>query len=161
MYRGRSDPFAVPSNATLSGAGWVSPRVLSLRRSSGSSAPGRGRVTRTRCDRCDCGERGQGRRSRIDVADRGRRPAGPRRRERAISPNVRSRRTEGGHMTTVPFAPSAADPAAALRLLERRFPATPVWFGPYTRNWWALSNDRLIEAETPRALGEAIAAAAE
>src|SRR4051812_29100982 len=64
-------------------------------------------------------------------------------------------------MTTVPFAPSAADPAAALRLLERRFPATPVWFGPYTRNWWALSNDRLIEAETPRALGEAIAAAAE
>jgi hypothetical protein len=63
-------------------------------------------------------------------------------------------------MSTPTSAPSAVDPAA-LRQVMRRFPATPIWFGPWTRRWWALTADRLVEAETPAALGYALAACAD
>jgi hypothetical protein len=46
--------------------------------------------------------------------------------------------------------------AMALHLLRRRFPGTPVWFGSFTRRWWALEGDRLIEAATAEELGRVL-----
>lgn len=68
-------------------------------------------------------------------------------------------RPEGGDMITIPYAPRAADPAETRPEPEHRFPAIPLWFGTHTGHWWALVDDRLVEAETPEALGEAITAA--
>jgi hypothetical protein len=39
------------------------------------------------------------------------------------------------------------------RVLARRFPGVLVWFGPYTRRWWAMVSPprqpRLLEASDP------------
>ena len=43
-----------------------------------------------------------------------------------------------------------------LHLLRRRFPTVILWFGQSTRHFWALVDDRLIEAETPQELANAI-----
>ncbi|MBC6456975.1 hypothetical protein [Actinomadura sp. HBU206391] len=60
-------------------------------------------------------------------------------------------------MSTPTPAPSTVDPAEPRQVMAR-FPTTPIWFGPYTGHWWALAADRLIEAETPAALGDLLAA---
>lgn len=39
------------------------------------------------------------------------------------------------------------------RALSRRFPNVPIWFGEHTGHWWALADDRLIEAESAGDLG--------
>ncbi|GAA2096766.1 hypothetical protein [Actinomadura alba] len=43
-----------------------------------------------------------------------------------------------------------------LHLLRRRFPTVTLWFGHTTRHFWALVDDRLIEATTPQELANAI-----
>jgi hypothetical protein len=43
-----------------------------------------------------------------------------------------------------------------LHLLRRRFPTVILWFGQATRHFWALVDDRLIEAESPQELANAI-----
>ncbi|MCO5997532.1 hypothetical protein [Actinoallomurus rhizosphaericola] len=47
-----------------------------------------------------------------------------------------------------------------LAVLSRRVPGTPIWFGAYTRSWWALIPPpvgwRLIEALDPEELTRAI-----
>ncbi|GAA2113511.1 hypothetical protein [Actinomadura alba] len=43
-----------------------------------------------------------------------------------------------------------------LHLLRRRFPAITVWFGQATHHYWALVDDRLIEANTALKLADAI-----
>src|ERR1700754_511802 len=43
-----------------------------------------------------------------------------------------------------------------LHLLRRRFPTVTLWFGNATRHFWALVDDRLIEAKTPQELATAI-----
>jgi hypothetical protein len=52
----------------------------------------------------------------------------------------------------------------AIGVLRRRFPGTPIWFGPYTRSWWAALPPpvgwRLIEALDPEELTRAIIHAA-
>jgi hypothetical protein len=60
-------------------------------------------------------------------------------------------------MSTPTTAPPAVEPVTTRQVMER-FPTTPVWFGPYTGNWWALAGDRLIEAPSPEELGELLAA---
>jgi hypothetical protein len=45
----------------------------------------------------------------------------------------------------------------ALGLLMARFPDVPIWFGNATRRWWALEDDRLIEAVTPEELERVLA----
>ncbi|MFD0900571.1 hypothetical protein [Actinomadura sediminis] len=54
-------------------------------------------------------------------------------------------------------------PDAVRRLcgeLERQLPGVLAWYGNETGSWWAFvpvtSGDRLVEAETPRGLREAI-----
>ncbi|WP_344893492.1 hypothetical protein [Actinomadura meridiana] len=52
---------------------------------------------------------------------------------------------------------TAVDHAAEVDALERRFPGWTIWFGPFTRRWWALPpKDRdvgdFLEADTPRRL---------
>ncbi|NVI86943.1 hypothetical protein [Actinomadura sp. BRA 177] len=44
------------------------------------------------------------------------------------------------------------DPDQIRRDLEAAFPGVRAWFGEYTGHWWALVNDRLVEADTPRQL---------
>ncbi|GAA2096404.1 hypothetical protein [Actinomadura alba] len=43
-----------------------------------------------------------------------------------------------------------------LNLLRSRFPSIPLWFGQATRHFWALVDDRLVEAKTPEQLASAI-----
>ncbi|GAB3989628.1 hypothetical protein GCM10029978_115250 [Actinoallomurus acanthiterrae] len=54
--------------------------------------------------------------------------------------------------------------ADAMMVLRRRFPGTLIWFGPYTKSWWALMPPpvgwRLIEAADPEELTRAIIYAA-
>ncbi|GAA2302299.1 hypothetical protein GCM10010402_71600 [Actinomadura luteofluorescens] len=46
------------------------------------------------------------------------------------------------------------------RRIEARYGATAVWFGYFTRRWWALVDlVWLVEGKTPDRLGEAIVAA--
>ncbi len=40
------------------------------------------------------------------------------------------------------------DPDQIRRDLEAAFPGVRAWFGEYTGHWWALVNDRLVEADT-------------
>lgn len=45
------------------------------------------------------------------------------------------------------------------RRIEARYDATTVWFGYFTRHWWALVDlSWLVEGKTPDRLGEAITA---
>ncbi|GAA2120656.1 hypothetical protein GCM10009780_80920 [Actinomadura alba] len=44
------------------------------------------------------------------------------------------------------------DPAVGLKMLRARFPDVTTWFGAATRHWWALIDDRLVEADTPTEL---------
>ncbi|MCW2900468.1 MAG: hypothetical protein JWO67_2733 [Streptosporangiaceae bacterium] len=39
------------------------------------------------------------------------------------------------------------------RALSRRFPSVPIWFGEHTGHWWALADNRLIEADSAGDLG--------
>ncbi|MEV4000980.1 hypothetical protein [Actinomadura sp. NPDC049753] len=61
-------------------------------------------------------------------------------------------------------ADTAMDDPAPIRALEARriqasYGATSVWFGRFTRRWWALLPEaRLVEASTPDQLGRAITA---
>ncbi|RKS76500.1 hypothetical protein BZB76_1856 [Actinomadura pelletieri DSM 43383] len=49
---------------------------------------------------------------------------------------------------------------AEARRIQARYGARTVWFGYFTREWWALVDDaRLVEGATPDRLGEAIMAA--
>ncbi|RKS79267.1 hypothetical protein BZB76_0719 [Actinomadura pelletieri DSM 43383] len=49
---------------------------------------------------------------------------------------------------------------AEARRIQARYGATTVWFGYFTREWWALVDKaRLVEGATPDRLGEAIMAA--
>ncbi|MEV5828347.1 hypothetical protein AB0L25_22590 [Spirillospora sp. NPDC052242] len=52
---------------------------------------------------------------------------------------------------------TADDHAAEVDALGRRFPGWTIWFGPFTRRWWALPPRELdvgdfLEADTPQAL---------
>ncbi|WP_242901485.1 hypothetical protein [Actinomadura terrae] len=52
---------------------------------------------------------------------------------------------------------SADDHAAEVDALGRRFPGWTIWFGPFTRRWWALpprgaGSGEFLEAETPQRL---------
>jgi hypothetical protein len=48
-----------------------------------------------------------------------------------------------------PIAPTPAPVRdEALAQLQCRFPGIPVWFGNFTRHWWAVFGDRLFEATT-------------
>lgn len=52
---------------------------------------------------------------------------------------------------------TADDHAAEVDALGRRFPGWTIWFGPFTRHWWALPpKDRdvgdFLEADTPQRL---------
>ncbi|MEV3923269.1 hypothetical protein [Actinomadura coerulea] len=50
--------------------------------------------------------------------------------------------------------------ALEARRIEARYGATAVWFGYFTRHWWALVDLAwLVEGKTPDRLGEAIVAA--
>lgn len=40
------------------------------------------------------------------------------------------------------------DPDQIRRELEAAFPGVRAWLGEYTGHWWALANDRLVEADT-------------
>ncbi|MEU5878269.1 hypothetical protein [Spirillospora sp. NPDC047279] len=49
----------------------------------------------------------------------------------------------------------ADDHAAEVDALRRRFPGWTIWFGLFTRHWWALPPrdcdvDEFVEAETPQ-----------
>ncbi|WP_433475829.1 hypothetical protein ACQPZP_01615 [Spirillospora sp. CA-142024] len=48
------------------------------------------------------------------------------------------------------------DPDEIRRELEAAFPGVRAWLGDYTGHWWALANDRLVEADTPRQLADRI-----
>ncbi|URM97275.1 hypothetical protein LUW76_24590 [Actinomadura madurae] len=48
------------------------------------------------------------------------------------------------------------DPDQIRRELEAAFPGVRAWLGEYTGHWWALANDRLVEADTPRQLADRI-----
>ena len=48
------------------------------------------------------------------------------------------------------------DPDRIRRDLEAAFPGVRTWLGEYTGHWWALANDRLVEATTPLLLAEKI-----
>lgn len=50
------------------------------------------------------------------------------------------------------------DPDQIRRDLEAAFPGVRAWLGEYTGHWWALVNDRLVEAVTPRLLADEIRA---
>lgn len=39
------------------------------------------------------------------------------------------------------------------KALARRFPSLPIWFGEHTGHWWALADNRLIEADSAGELG--------
>lgn len=41
------------------------------------------------------------------------------------------------------------DPAAAVAVLQEAFPGVPIWFGGFTRHYWAHVGDRLVEADHP------------
>ncbi|GAA2096576.1 hypothetical protein GCM10009780_43860 [Actinomadura alba] len=56
-------------------------------------------------------------------------------------------RTRGDSNVNVPYE---------LHLLRRRFPTVTLWFGHATRHFWAVMDDRLIEAQTPHGLASAI-----
>jgi hypothetical protein len=58
-------------------------------------------------------------------------------------------------MTAAPFGDAAAW-RRELAVLERDFPGVQVWFGCYTRRWWALYAGRLLEGRTPAHIGEQI-----
>jgi hypothetical protein len=61
-------------------------------------------------------------------------------------------------MTTTWAPPLPCDEeTGALGLLMARFPDVPIWFGNATRHWWALEDDRLIEAVTPEELERVLA----
>ncbi|MGI5201646.1 hypothetical protein ACQEU6_08700 [Spirillospora sp. CA-108201] len=50
--------------------------------------------------------------------------------------------------------------AAEARRIKAIYGVTSVWFGRFTREWWALVDRvQLVEGSTPDRLGEAIAAA--
>ncbi|WP_021595965.1 hypothetical protein [Actinomadura welshii] len=48
------------------------------------------------------------------------------------------------------------DPDEIRRELEAAFPGVRAWLGDHTGRWWALVNDRLVEADTPRQLADMI-----
>ncbi|MFB4304625.1 hypothetical protein [Actinomadura sp. GTD37] len=48
------------------------------------------------------------------------------------------------------------DPDQIRRELEAAFPGVRAWLGDYTGHWWALVNDRLVEADTPRLLADKV-----
>lgn len=56
--------------------------------------------------------------------------------------------------------PAHDDVTATVSLLRRRFPFAVVWFGPFTRRWWAMVRRSgrwsLIEAPGPEELTWAI-----
>lgn len=45
--------------------------------------------------------------------------------------------------------PLTPEQSQALQSLASRFTGIPVWFGNFTRHWWALVDDRLYEVTTP------------
>jgi hypothetical protein len=52
---------------------------------------------------------------------------------------------------------TADDHSAEVEALSRRYPGWTVWFGPFTRHWWALpprsrTPAAFVEAETPQRL---------
>ncbi|MDL4818896.1 hypothetical protein [Actinomadura opuntiae] len=52
---------------------------------------------------------------------------------------------------------TADDHAAEVDALGRRFPGWTIWFGPFTRHWWALpprgtGAGEFLEADTPQTL---------
>jgi hypothetical protein len=52
----------------------------------------------------------------------------------------------------IPVTP--LEPAAAVAALRRRFPGTQIWFGNFTRRYWAIfAGEQLIEATDPDELG--------
>jgi hypothetical protein len=56
--------------------------------------------------------------------------------------------------------PVAPDVASIASMLARRFPGAVVWFGAYTRRWWAMAclggQLRFFEAASPDELTRAI-----
>lgn len=54
-----------------------------------------------------------------------------------------------------PFPPPV-DMSTALKLLRVRYPDVLLWFGKSTFRYWALVNNRLMEAETPERLANMI-----
>lgn len=66
-------------------------------------------------------------------------------------------------MTLGPLDDTAAldaDPIqrAEIRDLQTRF-GVVAWFGHFTRHWWALDDNRLVEGANPARLGDAVMAA--
>lgn len=55
------------------------------------------------------------------------------------------------------FRQDAAARRAEIAALVHYFPGVQVWFGVYTRHWWALHNGRLYMGRTPAHIGEQIA----
>lgn len=56
--------------------------------------------------------------------------------------------------------PVGSDVASTASLLRRRFPSAVVWFGAFTRRWWAMVRAgggwRLVEAAGPEELTRTI-----
>jgi hypothetical protein len=51
--------------------------------------------------------------------------------------------------STGAWAPADVHPDRTLAEIHRRFPEACAWFGRATGSWWAMVNDRLIEAADP------------
>ncbi|ROO87445.1 hypothetical protein EDD29_5053 [Actinocorallia herbida] len=63
------------------------------------------------------------------------------------------------HATTAPPRPAETRALReALALLKARFPGALIWFGNATGHFWALTDDRLVEALTPADLARRLEA---
>lgn len=57
-----------------------------------------------------------------------------------------------------PLVVAETDPERALAGIKRQFPGVVAYFGEFTRSWWAMVDEKLLEAKDPGELAELIRA---